>query len=71
MIRNDLVNSAQQKREALGTASTASPRTLRLIAAYKLFKGLFLFVAGLAALKLLRMNLPFDVERWADICQTH
>lgn len=43
------------------------PHALRLIAGYKLFKGLFLFVAGLGALKLLRMNMPFDVERWADI----
>jgi uncharacterized membrane protein (DUF2068 family) len=43
------------------------PHGLRLIAAYKLLKGLVLFAAGLGALKLLHKDLAMEVERWADL----
>jgi len=42
-------------------------RGLRLIAAFKLFKGLVLFAVGIGAVKLLHKDLAFEVERWADI----
>ena len=40
---------------------------IRLIAAFKLFKGLVLFAVGVGAVKLLHKDLAFEVERWADI----
>jgi uncharacterized membrane protein (DUF2068 family) len=40
---------------------------LRLIAAFKLFKGLVLFAVGIGAVRLLHKDLAFEVERWADI----
>lgn len=42
-------------------------RGLRLIAGYKLFKGLILFGLGIGALKLLHREMALDVERWANI----
>ena len=49
------------------TGSAAAPRGLRLIAAFKLFKGLVLFAVGIGAVKLLHKDLAFEIERWADI----
>ena len=40
---------------------------IRLIAAFKLFKGLVLFAVGVGAVRLLHKDLAFEVERWADI----
>jgi uncharacterized membrane protein (DUF2068 family) len=40
---------------------------LRLIAAFKLFKGIVLFAVGIGAVRLLHKDLAFEVERWADI----
>jgi uncharacterized membrane protein (DUF2068 family) len=40
---------------------------VRLIAAFKLFKGVLLFAAGVGALKLLHKDVAFEVERWVDI----
>jgi len=47
-------------------AATPS-RGLRLIAAFKLFKGLVLFAVGIGAVKLLHKDVAFEVERWADL----
>jgi uncharacterized membrane protein (DUF2068 family) len=44
-----------------------STRGLRLIAAYKILKGLVLFVAGIGAVKLLHKDVAFEFERLADI----
>lgn len=49
------------------TSPAATPRGLRLIAAFKLFKGLVLFAVGIGAVNLLHKDLAFEVERWADI----
>jgi uncharacterized membrane protein (DUF2068 family) len=49
------------------TGAAAIPRCLRLIAAFKLFKGLVLFAVGVGAVKLLHKDLAFEFERWADI----
>lgn len=49
------------------TGAAAAPRGLRLIAAFKLFKGLVLFAVGIGAVKLLHKDLAFEIERWADI----
>jgi uncharacterized membrane protein (DUF2068 family) len=47
----------------------ATRRGLRLIAAFKLFKGLVLFAVGVGAVKLLHRDMAFEVDRWADIFQ--
>ena len=40
---------------------------MRLIAIFKLFKGLVLLAVGIGAVKLLHKDVAFEVERWADI----
>ena len=40
---------------------------LRLIAAFKLFKGLVLLVVGIGALKLLHKDVGSELESWADL----
>lgn len=40
---------------------------IRLIAAFKLFKGLVLFAVGIGAFKLLHKDLALELVRWADI----
>ena len=71
IIRNDLVTNFSSKQEEPGTdgvtGAAAIPRGLRFIAAFKLFKGLVLFAAGVGAVKLLHKDLAFEFERWADI----
>jgi uncharacterized membrane protein (DUF2068 family) len=49
------------------TGAAATPRGLRLIAAFKLFKGLVLLAVGIGAVKLLHKDMAFEFERWADI----
>src|ERR1700676_3444479 len=49
------------------TRAAATPRGLRLIAAFKLFKGLVLFAVGIGAAKLLHKHMAFEFERWADM----
>jgi uncharacterized membrane protein (DUF2068 family) len=69
MIRNELVNHRRHKKQGARTApgpADTSPG-LRLIAIFKLFKGLVLFAVGVGAVKLLHKDLAFEVERWADI----
>jgi uncharacterized membrane protein (DUF2068 family) len=58
-----------QKNQKTGrtTRATATPRGLRLIAAFKLFKGLALFAVGIGAVKLLHKDMAFELVRWADI----
>lgn len=58
-----LRRSQQQPR----TRPAATSRGLRIIAAFKLFKGLVLFAIGIGAVKLLHKDLAVEVERWADI----
>ena len=67
IIRSDLVTYPQRKQQEPRARSAAIPRGLRLIAAFKLLKGLALFAVGVGAIKLLHKDLAFEVERWADI----
>ena len=39
----------------------------RLIAAFKLLKGIVLLAVGIGAIKLLHKDVALEVERWADI----
>jgi uncharacterized membrane protein (DUF2068 family) len=61
------VTDRRHKQQEEGTGPAATPRGLRLIAAFKLFKGLVLFAVGIGAVKLLHKDLALEVERWADI----
>ena len=56
-----------QKKEKRRSNRTTSRAGLRLIAAFKLFKGLVLFAVGIGALRLLHKDVALEVERWADI----
>jgi uncharacterized membrane protein (DUF2068 family) len=47
--------------------SPANTRVLRLIAAFKLFKGIVLFALGIGALKLLHRDVAVEVIRWANV----
>lgn len=71
IIQSDLVTSLGQKQQVPNgsgpNGSASNPRGLRLIAIYKLFKGLVLFGLGVGAIKLLHRHVDFDAERWADI----
>ena len=65
--------SLQPNQQTPGTGrsigATTPSRGLRLIAAFKLFKGLVLFAVGVGAVKLLHRDMAFEVDRWADIFQ--
>jgi uncharacterized membrane protein (DUF2068 family) len=52
-----------KQKSGQGRVSTG----VRLIAIFKLFKGLMLFAAGIGALKLLHKDIAIEVERWADL----
>ena len=57
----------RRKQQEPRARSAATSGGLRLIAAFKLLKGLVLFAVGVGAIKLLHKDLAFEVERWADI----
>jgi uncharacterized membrane protein (DUF2068 family) len=65
------VSSLQPKQQTPGTGksigATTPSRGLRLIAAFKLFKGLVLFAVGIGAIKLLHKDVASEVESWADL----
>jgi uncharacterized membrane protein (DUF2068 family) len=61
------VTRIRRKQQKTRTVPAAPPHGLRLIAAFKLFKGLVLFAVGIGAAKLLHKNIAFEVERWADL----
>jgi uncharacterized membrane protein (DUF2068 family) len=67
IIQNDIVTPLRHRRQKPRTGPADIPRGLRIIAAFKIFKGLVLFAVGIGALKLLHKDLAFEVERWADI----
>ena len=67
IIKNYIVTYPRRKQKKQRTGPAATSRGLRLIAVFKLFKGLVLFAVGIGAVKLLHKNLAFEVERWADI----
>jgi uncharacterized membrane protein (DUF2068 family) len=54
-------------RTRRSTSPAATSHGLRLIAAFKIFKGLVLFAVGIGVVKLLHKDMAFEVERWADI----
>lgn len=57
----------RHKQQKTRTGPAANSSGLRLIAIFKLFKGLVLFAVGIGAVKLLHKNVAFEVERWADL----
>jgi uncharacterized membrane protein (DUF2068 family) len=63
----DMVTYIRHEQQEPRTGPPATPRGLRIIAAFKLFKGLVLFAVGIGAVKLLHKDLAFEVERWADV----
>jgi uncharacterized membrane protein (DUF2068 family) len=67
IIKNHIVTYPRRKQKKPRTGPAATSRGLRLIAVFKLFKGLVLFAVGIGAVKLLHKDLAFEVERWADI----
>jgi uncharacterized membrane protein (DUF2068 family) len=67
IIRNESVTDLPQTQPERRSGLAANYRVLRMIAAFKLFKGLVLFAVGMGAAKLLHKDLAFEVERWADI----
>jgi uncharacterized membrane protein (DUF2068 family) len=68
IIKNYIVTSLRSKRQKRGNVHATSPSgVLRLIAAFKLFKGLVLFAVGMGAARLLHKDLALEVERWTDI----
>src|ERR1700677_2969989 len=40
--------------------------TLQFIAVFKLFKGVFLFAAGVGALHFLHRDIACEIDRWVD-----
>jgi uncharacterized membrane protein (DUF2068 family) len=67
IIQNELVTYLRHRQPEPRTGPVGTSRVLRLIAAFKLFKGLVLFAVGIGAVRLLHKDLAFEVERWADI----
>lgn len=57
----------RHKKQGARTGPAETPPGLRLIATFKLFKGLVLFAIGIGAVKLLHKDLAFEIEHWADI----
>lgn len=50
----------------MASRPAAYPRTLYLIGAFKLFKGVVLFAVGLGALRLLNRNMAAEFYNWAN-----
>jgi len=63
----DVLYKQEAPRTAKITRSAATPRGIRLIAAFKLFKGLVLLAVGIGAVNLLHKDIAFELERWADM----
>jgi uncharacterized membrane protein (DUF2068 family) len=63
----DIEYTQDAPRTAKITRPSATPRGIRLIAAFKLFKGLVLLAVGIGAVKLLHKDIAFEFVRWADI----
>lgn len=59
--------SHRPKQRKLRAGPAAISPGIRLIAAFKLFKGLILFAVGVGAVKLLHKDLAFEVEHWVDL----
>jgi uncharacterized membrane protein (DUF2068 family) len=64
---SSLQPNQQTPESSRSIGATTPSRGLRLIAAFKLFKGLVLFAVGIGAIKLLHKDVAFEVERWADL----
>jgi uncharacterized membrane protein (DUF2068 family) len=61
------VASQRQKQKKRRAGSANISRGVRLIAVFKLFKGLVLLAVGIGVIKLLHKDVALEVERWADI----
>jgi uncharacterized membrane protein (DUF2068 family) len=71
IIATQLVTDLEYKQDTPRTGkitrAAATPRGIRLIAAFKLFKGLVLLAVGIGAVKLLHKDMASELLRWADI----
>jgi uncharacterized membrane protein (DUF2068 family) len=67
IIRHHIVTNLRHKQQQPRTDPAVTSGGIRLIAAFKLFKGLVLLAVGVGAVRLLHKDLAFEVERWADI----
>jgi uncharacterized membrane protein (DUF2068 family) len=63
----DLLYKQETPRTVKITRGAAIPRGIRLIAAFKLFKGLVLLAVGIGAVNLLHKDIAFEFVRWADL----
>jgi uncharacterized membrane protein (DUF2068 family) len=61
------VTSLRHKQREPRSGRAAISPGIRIVAAFKLFKGLVLFAVGIGAARLLHKDMAFEVERWADI----
>ena len=66
-MATELLYKQETPRTAKITRVAATPRGIRLIAAFKLFKGLVLLAVGIGAVKLVHKDIAFELVRWADI----
>jgi len=66
-MQKELVTPPRRKQKKQSSGSATHSTILRLIAAFKLFKGLVLFAVGIGLVRLLHKNLAVEVERWADL----
>jgi uncharacterized membrane protein (DUF2068 family) len=57
----------RSKQEKPSAGHAGSTTGVRIIAAFKLFKGAVLFAAGVGALKLLHQDLALLVEHWINV----
>jgi uncharacterized membrane protein (DUF2068 family) len=62
-----LVTSPRRKQKKQSSGSASHSAILRLIAAFKLFKGLVLFAVGIGLVRLMHKDLAVEAERWADL----
>ena len=63
----DLLYKQETPRTAKIPRGAGTPSGIRLIAAFKLFKGLVLLAVGIGAVNLLHKDIAFEFVRWADL----
>ena len=63
--RDEQVTSLRRQQKTR-TSEPVNSFGVRLIAVFKLFKGVILFAVGIGARKLLHKDIAFEVDRWTD-----
>ena len=57
----------EKRRSTRKSGRAATSLGVKLIAVFKIFKGLVLLAVGIGAVRLLHKDIAVEVERWADI----